>query len=138
MKPAIAVLTLGVTDLQRAVHFYRDGLGWPTNGITGGEFPYAAVAYFELQQGLKLALWPKKSISFDTKIPVSTPSATELVLVHYVAHQEEIGVILEKVSAAGGTIIKPVTDNFWKGCAAYFQDPDGHLWEVAWNPETSS
>jgi uncharacterized protein len=138
MKAAIAVLTLGVTDLERAVQFYRDGLGWKTNGITGREFPYGAVAYFDLQQGLKLALWPRKSISFDTKIPPGTPDATALVLVHYVAHETEIGSILEKVIAAGGHVIKPVTDNFWKGSATYFQDPDGHLWEVAVAPEAAA
>ena len=137
MKSAVAVITLGVADLERAVQFYRDGLGWKTSGITGSEFPYAAVAYFELQHGLKLALWPRKSISFDTKIPVGTPAATELVLVHYVASKAEIGIIREKVIAAGGNVITPVTDSFWKGSAAYFQDPDGHLWQVALNAEVS-
>jgi catechol 2,3-dioxygenase-like lactoylglutathione lyase family enzyme len=135
MKPGITVLTLGVNDLEKSVQFYRDGLGFPTDGIIGTEFENGAVAFFDLQNGLKLALWPRKSISADTKIPVQSPSATEFTLGHNVGSKEEVAPILEQAQKAGATIIKSASDTFWGGHSGYFQDPDGHLWEVVWNPQ---
>lgn len=84
MKPKISVLTLGVTDLEKSVEFYRDGLGLATDGIVGKEFEYGAVAFFDLQSGLKLALWSRKSISNDTNIPIQNSSALEFTIGHNV------------------------------------------------------
>ena len=73
MKPRITMLTIGVDDLDRALRFYRDGLGFATEGITGTEFEHGAVAFFELQVGLRLALWPRASLAHDAGLPVGTP-----------------------------------------------------------------
>lgn len=135
MKPRISVLTLGVNDLEKSVRFYRDGLGFATEGIVGTEFENGAVAFFDLQSGLKLALWPRKSISADTQIPQQPPSATEFTLGHNVKSKEEVETVMELATKAGATIVKPAADTFWGGYSGYFQDPDGHLWEVAWNSQ---
>ncbi len=135
MKPRITLLTLGVDDLQRAVRFYRDGLGLKTDGIVGTEFEYGAVAFFDLQAGLKLALWPRKSIAHDTGIALSSPSATEFTIGHNVSSKVEVDAVMEQAQRAGAVVVKPAHDTFWGGYAGYFQDPDGHLWEVAWNPQ---
>jgi catechol 2,3-dioxygenase-like lactoylglutathione lyase family enzyme len=135
MKPRITVLTIGVNDLEKSVEFYRDGLGLPTQGIVGEEFEYGAVAFFDLQGGVKLALWPRKSIARDTGIPLQPPSATEFTIGHTVSSKEEVDEVMEQAQKAGARIIKAAAGTFWGGYAGYFQDPDGHLWEVAWNPE---
>lgn len=135
MKPRITVVTLGVDDLERALRFYRDGLGLPTDGIVGQEFDHGAVAFFELQGGLRLALWPRASICHDTGLPRSEPSATEFTLGHNVASREDVDAVMEQAKSAGATIVKPAQPTFWGGYAGYFQDPDGHLWEVVWNPQ---
>jgi catechol 2,3-dioxygenase-like lactoylglutathione lyase family enzyme len=138
MKPRITLITLGVDDLERAVHFYRDGLGLKTDGIVGEEFEHGAVAFFELQSGLKLALWPRKSIARDTKLTVGKPNATEFTIGHNVTSKVEADAVMAQAKNAGAVIIKPAQDTFWGGYAGYFQDPDGHLWEVAWNPQWTS
>ena len=135
MKPRISLVTLGVDDLERALRFYRDGLGLPTQGIVGTEFEHGAVAFFDLQAGLKLALWPRASLAHDSGIAQGRPSATELSLAHNVASREEVDGVMEQARAAGGVIVKEAAETFWGGYAGYFQDPDGHLWEVAWNPQ---
>lgn len=134
MKPRITLITLGVDDLERSLQFYRDGLGLPTEGIIGSEFEYGAVAFFDLQAGVKLAIWPRRSIARDTGLPEGPSSPTELTLGHNVASREEVDTVMAQASQAGATIVKPAHDTFWGGYAGYFQDPDGHLWEVAWNP----
>lgn len=135
MKARITVLTIGVDDLDAAVRFYRDGLGFPTDGIIGTEFEHGAVAFFDLQYGLRLALWPRASISHDTGIPNASRSATELTIGHNVSSREDVDDVMAHAASAGATIVKPAQDTFWGGYAGYFQDPDGHLWEVAWNPD---
>lgn len=135
MKPRITLITLCVDDLERAVRFYADGLGFRTEGIVGSEFEFGAVAFFELQAGLKLALWPRKSLARDAGLPVGTPSATEFSLGHNVASREEVDDVMAQAAAAGATVVKPAHDTFWGGYAGYFQDPDQHLWEVVWNPQ---
>lgn len=137
MKPRITVITLGVNDLEASLRFYRDGLGFPTEGIVGQEFAYGAVVFIDLQPGLRLALWPRESISHDTGIPVVATSATEMTLGHNVASKSEVDAVMAKAGAAGAVIIKPAHDTFWGGYSGYFQDPDGHLWEVVWNPQWS-
>ena len=135
MKPRITVLTLGVDDLEAAVRFYRDGLGLPTEGIVGQEFEYGAVAFFDLQAGLRLALWPRVSIARDTGLPVQPPSPADFTIGHNVGSREEVDAVLAQAGRAGARIVKPAHDTFWGGYAGYFQDPDGHLWEVVSNPD---
>jgi uncharacterized protein len=135
MKPRITLITLGVDNLDRSVQFYRDGLGLETEGIIGKEFEHGAVAFFDLQAGLRLALWPRKSLSHDSGLPVGKPSVTEFCLAHNVASKEEVDVVMDQARAAGAVIMKAAQDTFWGGYAGYFQDPDRHLWEIAWNPQ---
>ncbi|HYC45434.1 MAG TPA: VOC family protein [Burkholderiales bacterium] len=135
MNPRITLLTLGVDDLNRSVEFYRDGLGFHTDGIVGTEFEHGAVAFFELQAGLKLALWPRKSIAHDTGLPSSSPSPTELTIGHNVASRAEVDAVMDQARRAGAVIVKAAHETFWGGYAGYFQDPDMHVWEVAWNPQ---
>ncbi|MDW5444303.1 VOC family protein [Polaromonas sp. SM01] len=135
MKPSITVITLGVDDLQRALVFYRDGLGLKTEGIIGQEFEHGAVAFFELQAGLKLALWPRQSLAHDTGLPEGQPNPTEFSLGHNVESKAEVDAVMAQARQAGATLVKPAHDTFWGGYAGYFQDPDQHLWEVAWNPQ---
>lgn len=135
MKSRITVITLGVDDLERSLIFYRDGLGLPTQGIIGQEFEHGAVAFFDLQSGLKLALWPRSDIAHDTGITQTTHNPTEFTVGHNVSSREEVDAVMEQARRAGATIIKPARETFWGGYAGYFQDPDHHLWEVVWNPE---
>ncbi|ATP28190.1 VOC family protein [Chromobacterium violaceum] len=135
MKPRITLLTLGVDDLERALAFYRDGLGLPGEGIVGAEFEHGAVAFFELEGGLKLALFPRASLARDAGLPQQPASATELTIGHNVASRAEVDAAMRQAEQAGAAIVKPAQDTFWGGYAGYFQDPDGHLWEVAWNPQ---
>lgn len=135
MKPRITLITLGVDDLERSLRFYRDGLGLATEGIVGREFEYGAVAFFQLEGGLKLALWPRRSIAHDTGLPAAPPSPTAFTLAHNVASKTEVDAVMSQAGQAGARIVKPAHDTFYGGYAGYFQDPDGHLWEVAWNPQ---
>jgi uncharacterized protein len=135
VKPRITLITLGVDDLERAVCFYRDGLGLKTDGIVGTQFEYGAVAFFDLQAGLKLALWPRASLAHDAGIAVSPRSPTEFSLAHNVRSKPEVDAVMAQAARAGARVVKAAGDTFYGGYAGYFQDPDGHLWEVAWNPE---
>ena len=135
MKPRITIITVGVNNLERSLAFYRDGLGLPTRGIVGTEFEHGAVAFFDLQAGLKLAIWPRRDIAHDAGIPLGPPSATEFTIGHNVASKEDVDAVMGRAKAAGAVIVKRAQGTFWGGYAGYFQDPDGHLWEVAWNPQ---
>ncbi len=135
MKPRITLVTLGVDDLQRAVRFYRDGLGLKTEGIVGTEFEHGAVAFFDMQSGLKLALWPRRSIAHDAGIALGRRNATDFTIGHNVSSKAEVDAVMEQAQRAGAVVVKAAHDTFWGGYAGYFQDPDGHLWEVAWNPQ---
>ena len=137
MKPYVTLITLGVDDLERSLRFYRDGLGLPTRGIVGTEFEHGAVVFIELQPGLKLALWPRRDLAWDAGVPQSPTSATEMSLGHNVNSSAEVDAIMAQAARAGARIVKPAHQAFWGGYAGYFQDPDGHLWEVAWNPASS-
>ena len=135
MKPRLTVITLGVDDLERSLRFYRDGLGLATPGIVGRELEFGAVAFFDLQPGLKLAIWPRASLAFDTGLACGDPSATELALGHNVASRAEVDAVMQQAEEAGAVVVKPAQDTFWGGYAGYFQDPNAHLWEVVWNPQ---
>ncbi|EFH84725.1 VOC family protein [Ktedonobacter racemifer] len=134
MKPRITVITLGVDDLERSLAFYRNGLGFPTQGIIGKEFEHGAVAFFDMQPGLKLALWSRADIAHDTNIAPTDHSPTELTIGHNVSSREEVDAVMQQAQSAGAQIIKPARETFWGGYAGYFKDPDDHLWEVVWNP----
>ena len=138
MRPRISLITLGVADLERALVFYRDGLGLPTAGIMGTEFEIGAVAFFELESGLRLALWPRTSLAADTGLPVSVSSPASFSPAHNVASRSEVDAVMAQAARAGARIVKPAQQAFWGGYAGYFQDPDGHLWEVAFNPDLAS
>jgi catechol 2,3-dioxygenase-like lactoylglutathione lyase family enzyme len=135
MKPRVTVITLGVDDLERSLRFYRDDLGLSTEGIIGREFTHGAVAFFDLQAGLKLAIWPRMSLAHDSGLAPAAPSATELSLGHNVSSKAEVDAVMAQARSAGAVIVKPAQDTFWGGYAGYFQDPDRHLWEVVWNPQ---
>lgn len=135
VKPRITLITLGTDDLQRALGFYRDGLGLKTEGIVGERFEHGAVAFFDLQAGLKLAVWPRASIAHDTGLAVGQRGATEFTIGHNVSSKAEVDAVMQQARDAGAVVVKPAGDTFWGGYAGYFQDPDGHLWEVVWNPQ---
>ncbi|WP_137789303.1 VOC family protein [Bacillus sp. E(2018)] len=135
MKPRITVITLGVEDLEKSLQFYRDGLGFPTKGIIGKEFEHGAVAFFDLQQGLKLAIWNRKDLAHEAKVSMGTPNSTEFTLGHNVGSKAEVDKIMKEAELAGASITDPAHETFWGGYSGHFQDPDGHLWEVVWNPE---
>ena len=135
MKPRISLITICVDDLEKSLAFYRDGLGLATQGIMGTEFEYGAVAFFNLEAGLKLAIYPRKSLSKDSGLPLEKPSSTEFSIGHNVSSKAEVDAVMEQARTAGAVFVKPAQDTFWGGYAGYFQDPDRHLWEVAWNPQ---
>lgn len=137
MEARLTVITLGVDDLERSLRFYRDGLGLATEGIVGREFEHGAVVFIQLQLGLRLALWPRRSIAHDTGLPRTAPSATEMTLGHNVGSKAEVDAVMRQARAAGAAIVKEPHDTFWGGYSGYFQDPDGHVWEVVWNPQWS-
>jgi catechol 2,3-dioxygenase-like lactoylglutathione lyase family enzyme len=134
MKPRITVVTLGVDDLERALAFYRDGLGLPTRGIIGTEFEHGAVAFFELGGGLILALYPRASLAHEARVAVGAPSAAEFTVGHNVGSKAEVDAVMAQAAAAGATITDPARERFWGGYGGHFQDPDGHVWEIVWNP----
>ena len=135
MKPRVTIITLGVDDLEKSLAFYRDGLGLPTQGIVGTEFAHGAVAFFDLQSGLKLAIWPRSSIANDANMHTTAHSPTEFTLGHNVSSKEEVDAVMLSAEKAGAKIVKPAQETFWGGYTGYFQDPDDHLWEVAYNPQ---
>ncbi len=135
MKPRITVITIGVNNLEEAVRFYRDGLGFPTDGIVGKEFEHGAVAFIDLQAGLRLALWLRSSIAHDLGITVGTKSPTEFTIGHNVSSKAEVNAVMDQAARASAVIVKPAHNTFWGGYAGYFQDPDGHSWKVVWNPQ---
>ncbi len=134
MKPRITVITLGVSDLEKSLAFYRDGLGLPTEGITGSEFEDGAVVFFKLNNDLILALYPRASLAKDGKVPAGQPSPAEFSIGHVVRSKAEVDTVMQQAQNAGARITDPAHDRFWGGYSGYFQDPDGHLWEIAWDP----
>ena len=135
MRPHISLITLAVDNLDRAVAFYRDGLELPTSGIMGTEFDIGAVAFFELQPNLKLAVWPRASLAADTGLPPQSGGPPGFCLAYNVGSEAEVDQVMAQARDAGAKTVKPGSVTFWGGYAGYFQDPDGHLWEVAFNPE---
>lgn len=128
MEPRISIITLGVSDLERSVKFYRDGLQLPTNYKEG-----EGIAFFQLR-GTWLALYPSDSLAEDALLPAERSRFSGFTLAHNVASPAEADTVIAEALAAGATLLKPAADTFWGGYSGYFADPDGHPWEVAWNP----
>ncbi len=135
MKPRISVLTLGVDDLENAVRFYRDGLGFATEGVIGREFAHGAVAFFDLQPALKLALWARDDLAHDSGLARSKSRTPDFTIGHNVSSKTEVDAVMAHAGKAGAKIVKPAQSTSWGGYSGYFQDPEGHLWEVVFNPE---
>jgi catechol 2,3-dioxygenase-like lactoylglutathione lyase family enzyme len=136
MKPRVTVLTIGVDDLERSLAFYRDGLGLPTEGIIGTEFENGAVAFFKLNgDSLILALWPRSSLAKEANVEHGPHSATEFTIGHNVNSKAAVDALMAEAARAGATITDPAHDRAWGGYSGCFQDPDGHLWEIAWSPQ---
>ena len=134
MQPRLTVLTLGVDDLDRAVRFYRDGLGWPTRGLVGEPGSAGRVAFFDLQPGLKLALWPRTSLAGDAGLPPAAAAPAGMSLGHNVDSREAVEAAMARAVAAGATLVKAAQPTFYGGHAGYVLDPDGHLREIVFNP----
>jgi uncharacterized glyoxalase superfamily protein PhnB len=128
MEPRISFITLGVRDFQHALKFYRDGLGFPLSSASKDD-----IAFFKTG-GVVLALYPSDKLAEDALVPPAGSGFRGVTLAHNVRRREEVSEVLALAAAAGGTITKPAQDTFWGGHAGYFSDPDGHLWEVVWNP----
>jgi catechol 2,3-dioxygenase-like lactoylglutathione lyase family enzyme len=141
MHPRIHVITLSVNDLQRALAFYRDGLGLDTPGLVGTEFPGddtkpdGTVAMFQLHGGLILALFPRTELAKDANIEPGPARTGEFSIGHAVASRDDVDALLAQAQAAGATITDQPHDRPWGIYSGYFCDPDGHLWEVLWSPE---
>jgi catechol 2,3-dioxygenase-like lactoylglutathione lyase family enzyme len=130
MEQRLSLVTLGVADLARSRRFYEEGLGWRASGASTGE-----VAFFQLG-GIALALWGREALAEDARLPGPGPGGGfgGVALAHNVRTREEVDAVLARARAAGGRVPRPGEGTSWGGCTGYFADPDGHLWEVAWNP----
>lgn len=144
MEPRINVITLAVADLDRALAFYRDGLGLESSGVTGAEFvgddvtPAGAIALFHLRGGLILALYPRSELARDANVPLGGPRTGEFSIGHIVPSKTEVDALLARAEAAGATLTDQAHERPWGIYSGYFRDPDGHLWEIIWNPRASS
>src|SRR5262245_61560243 len=113
MKPSIRVLTLGVRDLETSLAFYRDVLGLAREGFVGSEFEGGAVVFFELNDGLTLALYPKVQIAKDANLPVTQPGAIEFTIGHNVNTKAEVDAVLEEARQAGAPLVEAARDRAW-------------------------
>jgi hypothetical protein len=137
MQPGLSILTLGVDDLETSFKFYHEGLGFPSKGIVGKEFEHGEVAFFDLPNGMKLALYSRENLAWDAAVPKQHSAATEFSIGYMAKSKEEVDSIMELAKKAGARITKPAQNAFWGGYHGYFQDPDGHLWEIIWNPQAA-
>ncbi len=128
MEPSITIVTLGVADLERSVRFYRDGLGLPMRGDS-----LSGIAFFQMS-GMLLSLFPRDRLADDAGVAAEGSGFRGFTLAHNVRSREEVAEALADAVRAGATMVKPAQDTSWEGHSGYFADPDGFLWEVAWNP----
>lgn len=135
MKPRLKVLTLAVNDLERSLAFYREGMGLPTQGIIGQEFEDGAVVFFHMGDDLILALFPAPSLAKDAKISPTQARLGAVSIGHIVNSREEVDAVMKQAEDAGAIVTDRARERFWGGYSGYFHDPDGHLWEIAWNPQ---
>ena len=133
MKSRIHVLTLGVADLERSLGFYR-ALGFESDGVIGTEFPGGAVALFELDGGLILSLYGRDDLAADANAAFDAPGRGEFSIGHLVRDRGDVDAVLAQAVAAGATLTEEPRERPWGIYSGYFRDPDGHLWEVIWNP----
>lgn len=133
MKPRFSILTIGVNNLEKSYKFYHEGLGFPSKGIVGTEFEHGAVVFLDLTGNTRLALYERANLAWDAGLPLQPASSTEFSIGHFVKSNKEVDEVMEQAGKAGAKIIKPAQKTFWGGYAGYFQDPDGHLWEIAYN-----
>jgi catechol 2,3-dioxygenase-like lactoylglutathione lyase family enzyme len=140
MEHRIDVITLAVSDLERALAFYRDGLGLESPGVTATEFagddttPAGAIVMFRLGGGVTLALYPRSELAKDAEIPPGPAQSGEFSLGHLVGSRADVDALLAQAEAAGATVTDKPRDRPWGIYSGYFCDPDGHLWEVIHNP----
>ena len=127
-RPKIGLVTLGVRDLDRAITFYRDGLGWPLHNYN----PDADVAFFALD-GAWLSLFPRDKLAEDAGVP-DGQGFGGITLAHNEASPEQVDQFYARAIAANAKAVKQPAKTFWGGYSGYFADPDGHLWEIAFNP----
>ena len=127
MKPRISMITLGVDDLERSVRFYRDGLGFPQLESSPG------VAFFTLN-GSWLGLYGRAELAQDATVAAAGEGFNSFSIAHNLASEEEVDAAMSEAIAAGATLVKTPQQVFWGGYSGYFKDPDGHLWELAYNP----
>ena len=143
MEPRVNVITLAVDDLERALLFYRDGLGLETNGVIATDLvdqetgAAGAIVIFKLESGLILALYPRSELAKDAAVPAGPPHSDQFSLGQLVASRAEVDTMLEQAAAAGA-VVTPPHDRPWGIYSGYFCDPDGHLWEIIWNPSRTS
>ena len=143
MEPRLNVITLAVDDLERALAFYRDGLGLQTNGVVASDLvdqktgAAGAIVIFKIESGLILALYPRTELAKDAAVSAGPSQIGEFSLGQLVASRGEVDGILEQAAAAGA-VVTPPHDRPWGIYSGYFRDPDGHLWEIIWNPGRTS
>lgn len=143
MEPRINVITLAVDDLDRALAFYRDGLGLDTPGIIGSEFvgdndnPDGTIVMFNLGGDLTLALYPRSELAKDARVPLDGPNTGEFSIGQSVSSRDDVDAVLAEAAAAGATVTDAPHDRPWGIYSGYFRDPDGHLWEIIWNPSAT-
>jgi hypothetical protein len=140
MIPRVDVITLAVSDLDSAFAFYRDGLGFESEGVIATEYAgddenaAGAIVLFKLEGGLLLALYPRTELAKDARVPLGAPRTGEFSLGHLVSSRAEVDALLARAAAAGATLTDEAHERPWGIYSGYFRDPDGHLWEVIWNP----
>jgi catechol 2,3-dioxygenase-like lactoylglutathione lyase family enzyme len=128
VEQRLTLVSLGVTDFDRALRFYRDGLGWRLWSGSGGDF-----AMFVLKGGMALALYPRPLLAEDAGL-ADAGGFGGITLAHNVASQAEVDALLGDAVKAGGRLLRAAMQKEWGGYSGYFADPEGHPWEVAWNP----
>lgn len=134
MEPRFTVLTLGVDDLENSFKFYHEGMGLPSKGIVGKEFEHGDVAFFDLKNGMTLALYSRDNLAWDSHVKKGVPSSAEFSIGYNTRSEAEVDSIMAQAKKAGAKICRPAQKTFWGGYSGYFQDPNGHLWEIAFNP----
>lgn len=135
MKPRINVITLGVADLERSLRFYEDGLGLPLRGVFGNDADESTVAFFDVNEDMILALYPREWLAKDAKVEPAEQGDAAFSIGRTVASEDEVDAVIEQAIDAGATVPEPPRDRVWGGYSGYFQDLDGHLWEIVWNPD---
>lgn len=135
MKPRIRVITLGVADLERSVQFYEEGLELPLQGIFGNDADESTVAFFVVNEDMILALYPREWLAKDAKVKPGEQGGAAFSIGQTVASKDEVDAVIDQAANAGAPLPEPPRDRVWGGYSGYFQDPDGHLWEIVWNPD---